>query len=62
MNFDPSKQAHILNNLAYASWKHNKQLEKAKKSGADLEEELAQAGRDKQYIMSWLKEALQKYE
>lgn len=61
MNFDPRKSAQILNNLAYASWQQCKHLDKQKKS-ADLEEERDQTDRDKQYIISWLKEALQKHE
>jgi len=56
MNFDPKTTAEILNNLAYASWKHSEQLER--KGGKADEEELKAAAKDKEYIISWLKEAL----
>lgn len=61
LNFDPVSTAQILNNLAYASWQQSKRLEKRKKTD-DSEEERAQNDRDKQYIISWLKEALLKHE
>ena len=61
LNFDPKKTAQILNNLAYASWKQYQLLESQQKS-EDRDKELAQAERDRKYVLSWLKEALQKHE
>ena len=40
LNLDPKKQAQILNNLAYASWKHLNQLEKIKGRMKEVSEEL----------------------
>mmetsp|Transcript_5565 Transcript_5565/g.9545 ORF Transcript_5565/g.9545 Transcript_5565/m.9545 type:complete len:148 (+) Transcript_5565:776-1219(+) len=54
---DPVKKAHILNNLAIASWNHLKELNK-EDSIPEMTEEKASALKDKEYIVTWFREAI----
>ena len=58
---DDLQMSHILNNLAYSSWQHKKELQN-KVTIPDMTEEKKNSLKDESYIATWFKEAILKNE